>query len=74
MKPDLALAATLVAVCSLALTAQAAPPEGKGPGNSAGNPGMGGNGGQGKGSNASPGASSMREYEADRRYGDVRLF
>lgn len=48
MKPAIAFVATLIAACSLAFSAQAAPPEGKGQGNSAGNPGKGGgNGGQG---------------------------
>lgn len=44
MKPGIALAASLIAACSLAFNAQAAPPEGKGPGNSAANPGKGNSG------------------------------
>ena len=47
MKAATALAATWIATCSLAFTAQAAPPEGKGPGNSAHSPGQGGNAGKG---------------------------
>jgi len=42
MKPGIALAASLIAACSLVFSAQAAPPEGKGQGNSAGHPGKGG--------------------------------
>lgn len=44
MKPKIALIASLIASCALAFTAQAAPPEGKGQGNSAGNSGKGGTG------------------------------
>lgn len=46
MKPGIALASSLITACSLVLTAQAAPPEGKGQGNSASGPGKrnGGNG------------------------------
>lgn len=62
MKPGIALAASLIAACSLAFSAQAAPPEGKGPSNSAGhpgkgnphasgNPGKGNSGNNGKGNN-----------------------
>lgn len=66
MKPKIALAASLIAACSLAFSAQAAPPEGKGPGNNAakqgqgnpnkakGNPGNNGKGNPGKGNNAKP--------------------
>ncbi|MCC2595702.1 anti-virulence regulator CigR family protein [Pusillimonas sp. MFBS29] len=46
MKLDRVIVASLIAACSLALSAQAAPPEGKGQGNNASNPGKG-NGGKG---------------------------
>ncbi|NYT84969.1 anti-virulence regulator CigR family protein [Pollutimonas harenae] len=47
MKLAIALATSLIAASSLALTAHAAPPEGKGQGNSASHSGKGGNGGKG---------------------------
>lgn len=47
MRTRIAFAATLIAACSVALPVQAAPPEGKGPGNNASNAGQGGNGGKG---------------------------
>lgn len=66
MKPGITLVVSLIAACSLAFSAQAAPPEGKGQGNSTGHPGKGsGNGDRenphasgnpGKG-NSSPGNS-----------------
>jgi len=46
MSARIVLAASLIAVCSLALLAQAAPPEGKGPGSHASNPDKRGNSGQ----------------------------
>lgn len=47
MKASTAFAATLIGVCALALSAQAAPPEGKGQGNSANSHGNAGNNGKG---------------------------
>lgn len=47
MRTRMALAASVIAACSLAVPAQAAPPEGNGPGNYTSNPGKGGNGGRG---------------------------
>lgn len=60
MKPSIAFAASVLAACSLAFSAQAAPPEGKGPGNNAGNPGKGkpqvsANQGRGNSGKANPG-------------------
>ncbi|MFV9474690.1 anti-virulence regulator CigR family protein [Advenella sp. RU8] len=63
MKPGFVLAVSLMVVSSLAFTAQAAPPEGKGPGNGASNPGNRGKGGpdingnRGNGGKAGPGMS-----------------
>ena len=48
MKPGIAVAMSLLACCAMTFTAQAAPPEGKGPGHSAGNHGNSGHGNSGK--------------------------
>ena len=60
MKPGIAIAASLIAACSLAFSAQAAPPEGKGPGNNPGksakgNPQVSGNQGKGNPGNSGKG-------------------
>ncbi|MDO5667026.1 MAG: anti-virulence regulator CigR family protein [Alcaligenaceae bacterium] len=65
MRAGIAVTASLIAACSLAFSAQAAPPEGKGPGNNAGkgnpqasaNQGRGNSGNSGKG-NFNPGNSA----------------
>lgn len=80
MKPGMALTASLIAICSLAFTAQAAPPEGKGPGANAGNSGNKGNGGKGgpdvrgnKGSNSN-GGMDVRGNKGNSGKGEPRVY
>lgn len=90
MKLRIALTASMIVGCALAYTAHAAPPEGKGPGNSAGhpakgngtaNPGKGNPGNSGKGNpgrdNAAPGNSGQAFHRNDDdrgRYDDRRRY
>lgn len=57
MKPGIALVATLIAAVSLALPAQAAPPEGKGQGNGANNSGKSSQGNPGRSKPGNPDGS-----------------
>lgn len=79
MRARIALSVLVMAVCSLALSAHAAPPEGKGPGHQAGHPGKGHNSGKGglnmrgnhaPGHHAGRGEGPMRHSDSDRRYDD----
>lgn len=58
MKRRMVLIASLLAGSALVFTAQAAPPEGKGPGQNAGQPGKGDGGNPGKGNGNNPGKGS----------------
>lgn len=76
MKLRMALTVSFIAFCSLALTAQAAPPEGKGQGHSASQHGKKGNSGKGPG-HSGKGNSGKGNYNADkgshvRHGGDAR--